>query len=99
MAKTGMTRRDWLAALGAAALGATRRTHADEAGDAGTVRMGQISLSFYAVTGAVVEAVLRRLGHTVQVVQGSHAQIFPRLAAGEIDLLVAAWLPHGHAMY
>jgi glycine betaine/proline transport system substrate-binding protein len=63
------------------------------------VVMGQISLSFYAVTGAVVRQVLERLGHTVEIVQGSHGQIFPRLGAGEVDLLVAAWLPNGHATY
>ena len=66
---------------------------------AGKVVVGQISLSFYAVTGAVVQQVLERLGHTVEMVQGSHGQIFPRLGAGEVDLLVAAWLPHGHAVY
>ena len=61
--------------------------------------MGQISLSFYAVTGGVVQEVLERLGHNVEVTTGSHGQIFPRLGAGEVDLLVAAWLPHGHAVY
>ena len=66
---------------------------------AGKVVLGQISLSFYAVTGAVVRQVLERLGYSVQVVEGSHGHIFPRLADGEIDLLVAAWLPHGHAIY
>jgi glycine betaine/proline transport system substrate-binding protein len=66
---------------------------------AGTVILGQISLSFYAVTAGVVQEVLERLGHQVETVQGSHAQIFPRLGAGEVDLLVAAWLPHGHAVY
>jgi glycine betaine/proline transport system substrate-binding protein len=71
--------------------------HADEV--PGKVVMGQISLSFYAVTGGVVQEVLERLGHTVEVVQGSHGQIFPRLGAGEVDLLVAAWLPYGHAVY
>jgi glycine betaine/proline transport system substrate-binding protein len=63
------------------------------------VRMGQIGLSFYAVTAGVVQEVLERLGHTVEVTTGSHAEIFPRLGAGELDLLVAAWLPHGHAVY
>jgi glycine betaine/proline transport system substrate-binding protein len=67
--------------------------------DAGKVRLGQIGLSFYAVTAGVVQEVLERLGHTVEVTTGSHAQIFPRLGAGEVDLLVAAWLPHGHAVY
>ncbi|HTS52558.1 MAG TPA: glycine betaine ABC transporter substrate-binding protein [Burkholderiales bacterium] len=63
------------------------------------VVLGQISLSFYTVTGAVVRQVLERLGHTVEIVEGSHGQIFPRLGAGEVDLLVAAWLPYGHATY
>jgi len=76
---------------------ATGPGHADE--PASKVVMGQISLSFYAVTGAVVRQVLERLGHTVETVEGSHGQIFPRLGAGEVDLLVAAWLPHGHATY
>jgi glycine betaine/proline transport system substrate-binding protein len=67
--------------------------------DAGRVRLGQISLSFYSVTGAVVQAVLERLGHTVEITEGSHGQIFPKLGAGEVDLLVAAWLPYGHAVY
>jgi len=65
----------------------------------GKVVVGQISLSFYAVTGAVVQQVLERLGHTIEIVQGGHGQIFPRLGAGEVDLLVAAWLPYGHATY
>ena len=65
----------------------------------GNIRLGQISLSFYAVTAGVVQEVLERLGHTVEVSTGSHGQIFPRLGAGEVDLLVAAWLPHGHAVY
>jgi glycine betaine/proline transport system substrate-binding protein len=65
----------------------------------GKVVMGQINLSFYGVTGAVVQEVLVQLGHTVEVTLGSHGQIFPRLGAGEVDLLVAAWLPHGHAQY
>jgi len=67
--------------------------------DASPVRLGQISLSFYAVTAGVVQDVLERLGHSVEVTQGSHAQIFPKLGAGEVDVLVAAWLPHGHAAY
>jgi glycine betaine/proline transport system substrate-binding protein len=67
--------------------------------DAGKVRLGQIGISFYAVTAGVIQEVLERMGHTVEVSQGSHGQIFPRLGAGEVDLFVAAWLPHGHAVY
>jgi glycine betaine/proline transport system substrate-binding protein len=69
------------------------------ADEPGTLVMGQIGLSFYAVTAGVVQEVLERLGHTVETKTGSHAQIFPQLGAGQVDLLVAAWLPHGHAAY
>jgi glycine betaine/proline transport system substrate-binding protein len=84
-----------LAALAALAL-VPGPSRADEPG---TVVMGQIGLSFYAVTAGVVHEVLERLGHRVETRTGSHAQIFPQLGAGEVDLLVAAWLPHGHAVY
>ena len=63
------------------------------------VRLGQIGISFYAVTGQVVQIVLERLGQTVQLRTGSHSEIFPELGAGRVDLLVAAWLPHAHARY
>lgn len=68
------------------------------AGAAGESRvtLGQINLSFYAVVGAVVQEVLERLGHQVQTVQGSHAEMYPKLGSGEVDLLAAAWLPHAH---
>lgn len=61
--------------------------------------LGQVSLSFYAVTGAVVQEVLERLGHTVLVREGPHEAMFPLLVSGEIDLMAAAWLPEGHAAY
>ena len=43
--------------------------------------LGQVSLSFYAVTGAVVHEILERLGHRVEVRQGPHEEIFPLLGA------------------
>jgi glycine betaine/proline transport system substrate-binding protein len=58
--------------------------------------IGQIALSFYEVVGALVEVVLERSGVPFQVVRGQHGEIYPRLASGEVDLLVAAWLPHAH---
>jgi glycine betaine/proline transport system substrate-binding protein len=67
--------------------------------DDNTVVMGQINISFYAVTAAVVQEVLERLGHRVEVRTGSHGQMFPVLGKGEIDILVAAWLPSGHTVY
>ncbi|WP_437166335.1 glycine betaine ABC transporter substrate-binding protein [Falsiroseomonas sp. E2-1-a20] len=60
------------------------------------MRIGRIGLSFHAVTAAVTEAVLVRLGHSVTRRTGGHPEIFPLLGAGEVDLLVAAWLPHAH---
>jgi glycine betaine/proline transport system substrate-binding protein len=67
--------------------------------DGGLVTLGQVSLSFYAVTGAVVHEILERLGHRVHVTEGSHEQIFPLLGTGGVDLMAAAWLPGGHAGY
>ncbi len=63
------------------------------------VVLGSVSLSFYAVTGAIVAAVLQQLGHRVEMVSGLHEQIFPMLGEDRIDLLAAAWLPEGHAAY
>lgn len=62
-----------------------------------TIRLGQVGLSFYEVVAAVVQEVLEQDGYEVEVTTGSHGEIFPKLGAGEIDLLVAAWLPDGHA--
>lgn len=61
------------------------------------VRLGQIGVSQYAAQGAIVQAVLERLGHRVTVSEGTHEEIFPRLAQGEVDLLVAVRLPFSHA--
>jgi glycine betaine/proline transport system substrate-binding protein len=63
------------------------------------VILGQVSLSFYAVTGAVVHEVLELLGHEVELVTGPHEQIFPLLGDNKIDLMAAAWLPEGHSSY
>lgn len=62
-----------------------------------SITLGQVGLSFYAVVGGVVQEVLEAEGYDVTVVEGSHAEIFPKLGAGEVDLLAAAWLPNGHA--
>lgn len=63
------------------------------------VRLGQVSLSFYAVAGAVVHEILERLGHRVEVRQGPHEEIFPQLGDGTVDVMAAVWLPEGHAAY
>jgi glycine betaine/proline transport system substrate-binding protein len=63
------------------------------------VTLGYVDISFYEVTAKVVQSVLERLGYTVSVKSGSHAQIYPLLGKGEVDLFVAVWLPGAHASY
>lgn len=62
-----------------------------------TIELGQVDLSFYAVKGGVVQELLERDGYTVEVTEGSHAEIFPMLGEGEVDILAATWLPNGHS--
>jgi glycine betaine/proline transport system substrate-binding protein len=83
--------------LGASALG-TKMSFGQNVMNQPVV-LGQVYLSFYAVTGAVVQEVLERLGHTVEVREGPHEQIFPLLGQSVIDVMAAAWLPEGHATY
>ena len=45
----------------------------------------------------LVQELLERDGYTVEVTEGSHAEIFPMLGEGEVDILAATWLPNGHA--
>jgi glycine betaine/proline transport system substrate-binding protein len=63
------------------------------------VTLGHVDLSIYEVTANVIQGVLERLGYTVAVKKGSHAEIYPLLGKGEVDLFVAVWLPHAHASY
>ena len=63
------------------------------------VVLGQIDLSFYQVKGALVQALLEDVGYTVEIKERLHQEMFPLLNSGEIDLLVAAWLPEAHANY
>jgi probable HAF family extracellular repeat protein len=93
---TTLTRRSLLVAgasaiVGPWAWGQTKRQR--------PIVLGQVTLSFYAVTGAVVHEVLERLGHSVEVRQGPHEEMFPLLGQGAIDLMAAVWLPEGHAAY
>lgn len=83
------------AAVIAGAIPAVSMSHSSNADR--TVVLGQVGLSFYAVVGGAVQELLEREGYTVEVMEGPHAEIFPRLGAGEVDILAAAWLPGGHA--
>jgi len=67
--------------------------------DSRLVTLGYVDLSFYEVTAKVVQNVLERLGYNVALKSGSHAEIYPLLGQGEVDLLVAVWLPSAHAAY
>ena len=58
--------------------------------------VGQVNLSFYTASAAVVKEVLIRLGHPLTVVEGNHPDIYGRLGRGEVDMLIASWLPHAH---
>jgi glycine betaine/proline transport system substrate-binding protein len=61
--------------------------------------LGHVDLSFYELTAKVVQGVLERLGYSVAVKSGSHGEIYRLLGKGDVDLLVAVWLPHAHASY
>ncbi len=63
------------------------------------ITLGHVSLSFYEATASLVQFILERKGWNVALQSGSHAQIFPKVAAGDVDLFVAAWLPYAHADY
>lgn len=92
---TQPTRRTLLkAGLAAASLGSfSLPARAD------VVTIGHPSLSFYEATAHVIGFVMERTGYQAAFESGSHSQIFPRVASGAVDLLVAAWLPDAHAEY
>jgi len=89
-----MARGGALAVAAARAQGSAERQSA-----VAPVVLGEVSLSFYAAVGGIVQEVLERLGHPVDVLQGPHEEMFPLLAGDRIDLLAAAWLPGGHDAY
>lgn len=95
-----MDRRTCLkATLGATAALLVSGPSAAQVAQSSPVVLGQVSLSFYAVVGGVIQEILERLGHVVEVRQGPHEQIFPLLGEAGIDLMVGAWLPEGHSAY
>jgi glycine betaine/proline transport system substrate-binding protein len=65
----------------------------------GSITLARLNESFHQASGAIVEEVLRDLGHQVEVIEGPHAELYPRFAAGEADLFAASWLPNGHSTY
>lgn len=61
--------------------------------------LGQLNLSFYAVQAALVRHVLEKLGHEIDLRQGPHEEIYPKLGSGEIDVFVATWIPYSHSVF
>jgi glycine betaine/proline transport system substrate-binding protein len=61
--------------------------------------LGRIDESFHQVAAAVVEEVLLRVGHTVDVREGPHPEMYPLLKRGELQLFADSWLPGGHGSY
>lgn len=64
-----------------------------------TITIGCLHHSFYEVQARVVAAALERAGHVVEIERGGHAALYPKLADGAVDLMVASWLPHLHAPF
>ncbi|MBA1290643.1 glycine betaine ABC transporter substrate-binding protein [Pseudomonas japonica] len=63
------------------------------------IRLGHIDLSFHAASAAVVQRILERHGYTVTPSASPHEKMFQRYGAGEVDMLVSAWLPASHGGY
>lgn len=63
------------------------------------IRVGHIALSFHDAVAEQVELLLRSHGHDIERHSARHTDMFASLGRGEIDLLVAAWLPWSHGQY
>jgi glycine betaine/proline transport system substrate-binding protein len=63
------------------------------------LRLGHIDLSFHSASAAVVQTILERDGHTVELSAAPHERMFKRYGRAEVDLLVSAWLPASHGAY
>ncbi|WP_136443892.1 glycine betaine ABC transporter substrate-binding protein [Pacificoceanicola onchidii] len=61
--------------------------------------MGQVGLSFHTAAAAVLAEVLEDLGHTIEIREAPHEEMFAMLGRGEVDLVCSAWLPASHGGY
>ncbi|MEM1161232.1 MAG: glycine betaine ABC transporter substrate-binding protein [Pseudomonadota bacterium] len=61
--------------------------------------IGQISLSFHGAAAALISEILTDLGHSVEVREAPHEEMFRMQGRGEVDLLCSAWLPSSHQVY
>lgn len=64
------------------------------------IRIGWNGWSFAEVTTKLAERMLRdRLGYDVELVFDDIANLYQRVAEGDLDLVVLAWLPNAHGHY
>lgn len=63
------------------------------------IRVGHIDLSFHDASAREVESILATHGHAIERSAAPHEEMFQRMARGEIDMLVSAWLPASHGAY
>ena len=66
---------------------------------ASPIRVGHIDLSFHDASAREVERVLAAHGHEIARSTAPHEEMFRRMARGEVDVLVSAWLPANHGLY
>lgn len=64
-----------------------------------TLRVGHIDLSFHDAAAREVESILGAHSHRIERSAAPHEEMFRRMARGEIDMLVSAWLPASHGAY
>lgn len=63
------------------------------------LRVGHIALSFHDAASEQVELLLRSHGHEIERLSAPHRDLFAKLGKGEVDILVAGWLPWSHGVY
>lgn len=66
---------------------------------ADTLVLGQVGLSFHTAAAGVLVEVLEDLGHTVEIREAPHEDLFGMLGSGDVDLACSAWLPSSHGVY
>lgn len=96
----GFNRRQFIHALAGTALLAPLLARGNILAESKTmVRLGVTDLSFHHATGAVVTAVLQRMGFAVERSYALHEANFEQLRVGSIDMIASAWIPSSHGLY
>ncbi|OJJ23116.1 hypothetical protein BKI52_01835 [marine bacterium AO1-C] len=64
-----------------------------------TIALGQIDLSFHHASAGIYVYLLNHFGYEVAVKSAKHEAMFDQFVAGEVELLLSAWLPGSHSKY